>query len=185
MGSALLVVILATLAVIFLRQQKTLDRRTALQRDLPREQLVPRHYKTFTEVENRLWAAVQNQTRPGTWENARFRLKEPEFHIVREYVNGLREDFQRGHRIFGCVILHSPEMKLFAQMEWERLKIELAYYRCCALLWLRLRTSGISIKELRQLTEIVGTLAYRVRNMLSAFESSGNMEFVDSILRKS
>src|SRR6267378_4283811 len=48
-----------------------------------------------------------------------------------------------------------------------------------------LQTGGLSIDDLRQLTEIVATLAYRVRTMLTAFEKSGNLEFVDSILRQS
>jgi len=185
MGFALFTLLLAVMMVQFLRQQKALARRTALQRELPREQLVPRHYKSFTDVEKRLWEAVEEQKRSGTWDETRFTQQEPEFQIVREYVRGLREDFQRGHRIFGQVIIHSPEMKLFAHLEWERLKIEFSYYRWRALLWFRLRTVGISIRELRRLTEIVAALAYRVRTMLNALEGTGNLEFVDSVLRRS
>lgn len=185
MGFALLAFFLAVMMVQFLRQQKALERRTASQRELPRAQLVPRHYKSFTEVEKRLWEAVKEHKHSMTWEEARFTHREPEFQIVRGYVHGLEEDFQRGHRIFGQVIVHSPEMKLFAQLEWERLKLEFSYYRWCALLGFRLRTDGVSIRELRQLTEIVATLAYRVRTMLTALENTGNVEFVDSILRQS
>jgi hypothetical protein len=185
MGFSLLALLLTVLMVQFLRQQKALERRIASQRALPREQLVPRHYKSFTEVESKLWQAVREQKRSGTWEELRFTQREPEFHIVREYVHGLREDFQRGHRIFGQIIIHSPEMKLFAQLEWERLKIELAYHFWRSVLGFRLRTVGVSIKELRQLTAIVATLAYRVRTMLTALDDTGNIQFVDSILRQS
>ena len=185
MGFIFLAVLIASLMVLLLRQQKDIRRRIASQRDVPREELVPRHYKLFTEVENKLWAAVREHKGGILWEQVRIRVGEPEFQIVRDYVRGLREDFRRGHRIFGQVIIHSPEMKLLAQLEWQRVKIEFSYYRWCALLWLRLRTAGISIDDLRHLTEIVATLAYRVRTMLSAFESSGNVEFVDSILRQS
>ncbi|HYW97631.1 MAG TPA: hypothetical protein VE822_00855 [Candidatus Elarobacter sp.] len=115
----------------------------------------------------------------------RFRRKEPEFQIVQDYLHRVHEDFRRGHRIYGQVIIHSPELNIFAQLEWHRIKIEFAYYCWCALAWLRLRTVGISIHELRQLTEIVATLAFRVRSMLTTFENSGNVEFVDSILRQS
>src|SRR5258708_26899386 len=180
-----LVVLLGISLVVFLRQQKDIERRIASQKDVPRENLVPRHYKSFTEVEKTLWAAVQQQKRSTAWEDVRFKGREPEFQIVQDYLRGLREDFRRGHRIFGQVIIHSPEMKLFAQLEWQRVKIEFAYYRWCASAWLRLRTGGISINDLRQLTEIVATLAYRVRSMLNTFENSGNVEFVDSILRQS
>jgi len=185
MASIFLVVLLAISLIHFLRIQRDIERRIAAQRDTPRDQLVPRHYKSFTEVEKTLWETVQQQKRSTVLEDVRFKRREPEFQIVQEYVRRVREDFRRGHRIYGQVIIHSPELKIFAELEWHRIKIEFAYYRWCAVTWLRFRTVGISIKELRQLTEIVATLAFRVRSMLNTFESSGNVKFVDSILRQS
>src|SRR6266481_2365335 len=173
MASIFLVVLLAISLIHFLRIQRDIERRIASQRNTPRDQLVPRHYKSFTEVERTLW------------EDVRFKGREPEFQIVQDYLRRVREDFRRGHRIYGQVIIHSPELKIFAELEWHRMKIEFAYYGWCALAWLRFRTIGISIHDLRQLTEIVATLAYRVRSMLQTFENSGNVEFVDSILRQS
>src|SRR6266436_667720 len=173
MASIFLVVLLAISLIHFLRIRRDIERRIASQRNTPRDQLVPRHYKSFTEVERTLWEAV------------RFKGREPEFQIVQDYLRRVREDFRRGHRIYGQVIIHSPELKIFAELEWHRMKIEFAYYGWCALAWLRFRTIGISIHDLRQLTEIVATLAYRVRSMLQTFENSGNVEFVDSILRQS
>ncbi len=185
MASISLVVLLAIALIQFLRTQRDIERRIASQRNTPRDQLVPRHYKSFTEVEKTLWEAVQQQKRSTGWEDVRFKGKEPEFQIVQDYLRRVREDFRRGHRIFGQVIIHSPDMKLFAQLEWQRVKIELVYYKWRVLAWLRLRTVGISVHELRQLTEIVATLAYHVRSMLQTFENSGNVEFVDSILKQS
>jgi hypothetical protein len=49
----------------------------------------------------------------------------------------------------------------------------------------RLRTTGLSVGELRHVTEIVATLAHRVRTMLTALENSGNTDVVDSILKNS
>jgi hypothetical protein len=183
--SLLFSVICCVLMVRFWFHQKAQERRIATQKDFPRERLVPRHYKSFTEVEYKLWAAAREQERAGVWDNVRFRPQQPEFQIVREYVRGLREDFRRAFNIYGQVIIRCPEMKIFAMIEWQRVKIEFAYCRWCALAWLRLRTVGISIQDLRQLTEIVATLAYHARKMLTALESSGNTEFVDSILRQS
>jgi hypothetical protein len=185
MASIILVVLLAISLIFFLRTQRDIERRIASQRNTSREQLVPRHYKSFTQVESALWAAVQKHKHSMTWEEVRFTTREPEFRIVQDYIRGVREDFRRGHRIYGQVIIHSPELKIFAELEWHRMKIEFAYYGWCALAWLRLRTVGISIHDLRRLTEIVATLAYRVRSMLNTFENSGNAEFVDSILRQS
>ena len=185
MASISLAVLLAFSLLFLLRTQRGIKRRIASQRNTPRDQLVPRHYKSFTDVERTLWEAVEQQKRSNVWEDVRFRRKEPEFQIVQDYLHRVHEDFRRGHRIYGQVIIHSPELNIFAQLEWHRIKIEFAYYCWCALAWLRLRTVGISIHELRQLTEIVATLAFRVRSMLTTFENSGNVEFVDSILRQS
>jgi hypothetical protein len=185
MASILLAILLAVALVVFLRTQRDIERRIASQRNTPLDQLVPRHYKSFTQVEAALWSAVREHKRSMTWEEVRFTTREPEFRIIRDYIGGLRDDFHRSHRIFGQVIIHSPDMKLFGQLEWQRVKIEVAYYKWCMLAGLRLRTVGISIQELRQLTEIVATLAYRVRSMLTTFENSGHVDFVDSILRRS
>src|SRR5258708_2371471 len=181
MASIFLVVLLAIALIQFLWTQRDIERRMASQRNTPRDQLVPRHYKSFTEVEKTLWEAVQQQKGLTAWEDVRFRGREPEFQIVQDYLRRVREDFRRGHRIYGQVIIHSPELKIFAELEWHRMKIEFAYYGWCALMWFRLRTVGISIHELRQLTEIVATLAFRVRSMLNTFENSVNVKFVDSI----
>lgn len=185
MVSIFLAVLLAISLIVFLRAQRDTERRIVSQRNTSRDELVPRHYKSFTQVEAALWTAVKEHKRSMTWEEVRFTTREPEFAIVQDYIRRVREDFRRGHRIFGQVIIHSPEMKLFAQLEWQRVKIEFAYYRWCASAWFRLRTVGLSIHELRQLTEIVATLAFRVRSMLNTFENSGNTKFVDSILRQS
>jgi len=183
--SVLLPLLCCVLMVRLWFRQKTLERRIVAQKDLPRERLVPRHYQSFTQVEHKLWAATQEKGRGGIWENMKFTPKQTEFEIVREYVCGLREDFRRAFNIYGQVIIHSPEVGIFALLEWHRVKSEFAYYRWLFWAWLRLRTVGISIHDLRELTEIVATLAYRVRSMLNTFENSGNVEFVDSILRRS
>ncbi|PYU67915.1 MAG: hypothetical protein DMG49_17445, partial [Acidobacteria bacterium] len=91
-----LVILLALSLVLFLRQQKDIERRIASQRDVPRENLLPRNYKSFTDVEKTLWAAVQQQKPSTAWEDVRFTGQEPEFQIVQDYVRGVREDFRRG-----------------------------------------------------------------------------------------
>jgi hypothetical protein len=183
--NVLLSVLCSGLMVRFWFRQKALERRIAAQKDLPRELLVPRHYKSFTDVEFKLCTAIQEQGRVGVWDNVKFRPKQPEFQIAGEYVCGLREDFRRAVNIYGQVIIHSPEVGIFALLEWHRIKSEFVYCRWLLLAWLHLRTVGISIHDLRELTEIVATIAYRVRSMLTTFENSGNVEFVDSVLRRS
>lgn len=179
----LLTVLFACLMVLFLRAQYDLRRRIAAQKNSPKEELVPRHYKMFTEVERKLWAAVQNQGLDS--EQVKFTAREPEFQIIREYIRGVSDDFRRTRNIWGRIILRCPEGKLFAQLEWERIKTEFAYYRWRLFSGLRLRTAGMTIGDLRQLTDIVASASYRVRTMLNRLEQQGHGQFVDSILRQS
>lgn len=185
MGPSILGLVLLALVVLLLHRQKARSKRILVQRDLPREELVPHRYKSFTAIETELWQATNDLRRGREWDSVRFGHRQREFEILNNYLLGLRQDFHQGDRIFGQVILHSPEIELFAQLEMERCRIEGSFYVWYALARLRLRTSGISVKELRRVTEIVANLAYRIRTILTALESSDNVGFVDSILKNS
>jgi hypothetical protein len=184
MASLILVIVFLFLMFLFLKQQKAQERRIATQRDLPREQLLPRHYKSFVEVENRLWTATEEGER-SKWDTGSIRLRPPEAKFVRDYVQGLRKDFAQANRIFSVVIGRSPSAEILIQMERHRLKIELPYCALCAVVRLRLWTNRVSMKELRLLTEFVSTMAYEVRSILGVFEREGRVEFVETLLRRS
>jgi hypothetical protein len=170
-------ILLLVLLVLFVRKQKAYSRRVTAQRDLQWEQLVPRHYKSFTAIENELWRATNDLHHGSAWDGLRLGLRQNEFHILNDYLRGLREDFQQGHRILGRVIIHSPEIEVFAQLEMERCRIEVSFYVWYALALFRLRTTGLSVRELRLVTEIVAALAHRVRTMLVALERIRNVSF--------
>jgi hypothetical protein len=184
MGTAALGIVLLALLGVFLHQQKAQKRRVTAQQYLSRDQLMPRNYKSFTALENELWNATQSY-RGQKWDQVKFGHRQHEFELLSGYLGGLRQDFQRGYRIFGQVIIHSPEIELFAQLEGERCRIEVSFYTWYALACFRLRTSGVSVKDLRHLTEIIATLAHRVRTILAALESSDKLDLVDSILKNS
>ena len=184
MASAILVILFLLLTFKYLKDQKAQERRTATQRDLSREQLLPSHYKSFVEVENKLWAAVEENARP-KWDAGTIRLRDAEVRLVRDYVRGLRQDFVQANRIFSIVISRSPSAKTLKQLERHRSKIELPYIALCAVVRLRLWTDRVSMRELRRLTELVASMAYEVRSMLNVFEQSGRFDFVETLLRKS
>src|SRR5438132_8534034 len=115
------------LTFAYLKQQKARERRVAANRDLPREQLLPHHYKSFVEIENKLWAATAEGAR-SKWETTLVRLRGAELRLVRDYVQGLQKDFEVGNRIFAVVIGHSPEVRMLRQVEWQRIKIEFPYH---------------------------------------------------------
>ena len=184
MAPAILVLVFLFLLFAYLRQQKAQERRAAYQKDLPREELLPHHYKSFVQIENTLWANTRESERH-KWDTEVMILQDSELHLVRQYVDGLRSDFARANRIFSAIIIRSPDEKVLIQLERQRLKIEFPYYAVCALVRFRLWRKRVAITELRLLTELVSTIANEVRSMLNVFEQSGRTEFVERLLRNS
>src|SRR5437660_1047109 len=174
MFSAILAVLFIFAVVALLREEKARERRKASQRDMPRDQLLPRHYKSFVDIEKKLWEATEPGQRTPGWEKTSIKLQRAELHVVREYVKGLREDFARGNRIFSVVIGRSPEAKILKQLEWHRIKIEFPYYASLALVRFRLWMDRVSPRDLQHLTQHVATMAYEVRSMLQVFENGGH-----------
>lgn len=184
MVSAFLASLLLLTIIVYLNQQQAQQRRAAVQRNLPRELLLPRHYKSFVEVENKLWAATDDSERSARWETGSIRLGTSEAPLVREYVRGLRQDFAQGNRIFSVVIGCSPDARILAQMEAHRMRIEFPFYALCVLVRFRLWTDRVSLNELRRLNELVATMAYEVRSMINVLEEGGHADFVEALLRK-
>jgi hypothetical protein len=184
MLSAILTILLLHAVVNLLREEKAREHRKATQRDLPREQLLPRHYKSFVDIERTLWEATEPGQRTPEWEKTRIKLRGTELQAARDYVRGLREDFAQANRIFSVVIGRSPDEKILKQLEWHRMKIEFPYYASLALVRFRLRMDLVSPKDLHRLTQHVATMAYEVRSMLQVFENGGHGDFVESLLRE-
>ncbi len=113
----ILTIVFLFLLFRFIKQQWDQRRRIETQNDLPREQLLPRHYKTFVEVENQLWAATEENER-SRWNSRTIRLRHREAQLVRNYVQGLRNDFEQANRIFSVVIGRAPSSEVLVQMEY-------------------------------------------------------------------
>jgi hypothetical protein len=184
LGFVVLALLLFASLVWLLYRERADKRRLALEKDLPAELRLPHHYRELGEVEKKLWVATEEFAETASWESTRLSLRPPELQVVRGYLAGLREDFGRGNRIFGAVIIHSPDMALLAQLEWQRVKIELSFQFWYRVISVRLSAKAISITELRRLTDVVATLAYQVRTMLRLLEQSGNADFVQSLLKR-
>lgn len=184
MASAILVLAFLFLLFLYLKGQRAQERRIETQRDLPREQLLPRHYKSFVEMENRLWAATVEGER-SKWDNGSIRLRPAEVQLVRDYIEGLQKDFAQANRTFSVVIGRSPSAEILMQMEGHRLRIELPYYSLRAVVRLGLWVNRVSMKQLRLLTELVSTMAYEVRHIVGVLEGEGRFELVETLLRKS
>src|SRR5437660_363487 len=144
MFSAILAVLFIFAVIALLREEKARERRKASQRDLPREQLLPRHYKSSVDIEKKLWEAAEPGQRTPDWEKTRIKLRGAELQVVRDYIKGLREDFAQGNRIFSVVIGRSPDAQILKQLEWHRIKIEFRYYTSLVMVRFRLRMDRVS-----------------------------------------
>src|SRR5713101_7851417 len=159
--SIVIAILLFHAVIACFREDKARERRKATQRDLPRERLLPRHYKSFVEMERALWYATEDSQRTADWDRRKLKLRGAELQVVKEYVRGLEKDFEIGNRIFAVVVSQSPEVTVFRQLEWQRIsKIELPYHGWHALIRLHLWTGRISPGELNKFTQVVATLAF-------------------------
>jgi hypothetical protein len=172
------------LLLVLSHREKSEKRRLASEGYLPVEERVPRHYKMFTVIEKKLWSAEEYK-RVHTWDSTNLSLRQTESKLVAEYLRGLREDFGRGNRIFGAVILHSPDVRILSQLERQRLRLRFSFWTWYVLISVKLRMNSVSVRELKRLTDVVATFAYQIRTMLIALEESGNSEFVRSVLSRS
>lgn len=175
--------VLLIMLVAMVRREHSEKRRVASNADLAPELCLPFRYKSLTQLENFLWEAAVNSDGERSAESARLSLPPRPLSDVRNYLRGLREDFDRGNRIFSAILRHSPQASLLAKLERQRLGMQLSFRFWLALIQLRLLTHTVSVAELRKLTDVVATLAYQIRTLLASLRQSGNADLVDSILR--
>lgn len=183
---ALIFFVLALLACFFalLQRERSEKRRLDSDKNLDIYEHLPRHYRNLSGVEARLSMAEEYRLFHN-WEAAKLNIRESEGSLVAEFLRGLRDDFRQGNRIFLAVILHSPEGRIVGRLEWERLQLQISFFFWYWLISARLRMKCVSVHELRRLTDVVATLAYKVRQTLALMEESGKAECVQSILRSS
>src|SRR5260370_14492672 len=138
----------------------------------------------FTLIESKHWSAEEYK-RAHSWESTNLSLRQAELRVVTEYLIGLRQDFERGNRIFGAVILHSPDFHILSQLEMRRLRLRLSFWTWYMLISLKLSVNSVSVKELKRLTDILATLAYQIRTMITNLDEAVHSDFVQSLLNRS
>jgi hypothetical protein len=183
MGFCILPLALCASLIYLLYADWREKRRVELEKDLPRDHHLPRHDRSFLMIEKKLWDAMEPLGRTDRWFSATFRLPTPEVKFVRAYLRDLREDFDRGNRVYAAVVRQIPEMSMLARLEWRRLRINCSFQVRYRIVSIRLVTQRLSVHELYQLSDVVATFAYHVRRMLNILEESGNAEYVESILK--
>jgi hypothetical protein len=119
-----------------------------------------KHFGYFPQIRQALSAADTHyliETAPS--HVARQALRERR-KVARRFLEGLHEDFSSLARLGRIIAALSPEVS--REQETERLILSLKFQFLYALVWLRLSTGNLPIKQLEHLTGLVGRIATRM-----------------------
>jgi len=134
--------------------------------DLKMESVLPRHYRYFPQVRQALSASDEqylDKVAPRAVARTAHRERRA---VARKFLAGLREDFSNLERLARMVAALSPEIS--SGQETERLILGLKFRLLYARVWLRLSTGREPLEQLEQLTGLVGRLATRMEQAMTA-----------------
>lgn len=134
--------------------------------DLKMESFLPRHYRYFPQVRQAL-SSVDNEylDRVAPREVAQIAHRERRG-VARQFLAGLRQDFSNLERLARMVAALSPVIS--SEQETERLVLGLQFRLLYAWVWMRLSTGRVPLDQLEHLTGLVGRLATRMEQAMSA-----------------
>jgi hypothetical protein len=119
-----------------------------------------RHYEYFPQIQQALSAADSQyllETAPSPVAKQALRERRA---VARGFLKGLHEDFSNLARLGRIIATLSPEVS--RQQETERLLLSLKFQVFYSLVWLRLATGDLPLRQLAHLTGLVGQLAKRM-----------------------
>jgi hypothetical protein len=134
--------------------------------DLKMESFLPRHYRYFPQVRQALSSSDgQYLDKVAPREVAQTAHRERRA-VARKFLAGLHEDFSNLERLARMIAALSPEIS--SEQETERLILGLKFRLLYARVWLRLSTGREPLEQLEQLTGLVGRLATRMEQAMTA-----------------
>ncbi len=126
----------------------------------------PRHFRYFPQIRQALSVADSEYLlKMAPPDVAKQTLRERR-EIARQFLNGIREDFSNLAKLGRIIAALSPEVS--RQQETERLILTVKFQILFALVRLRLSTGYLPIKQLEELTGLVGRLAARMDEAMAA-----------------
>jgi hypothetical protein len=134
--------------------------------DLKMDSVLPRHYLYFPQVRQALSvidAEYLDKVAPPDVARKAHRERRA---VARKFIAGLREDFENLERLARMVAALSPVIS--REQETERLLLGVKFRLLYAWVWLRLSTGRAPLKQLEQLTGLVGSLATRMQQAMAA-----------------
>ena len=158
-------------------------RRTPLQRgdspiDQAFESISPNHYLYLPQIRQALSAADYKYLREEAPPHVARRALRERRAIARRFLSGLHEDFSKLELLARMIAGLSPAIS--KKQEAERLLLGLQFRMVYALVWIRLSTGRIPMRQIDDLTGLVGRLALRMQqaiaevNALSAGQLPGD-----------
>jgi hypothetical protein len=124
------------------------------------EELGPVHSQHFPAIQQALAASDREYLARRASARLRRRVRAERRRIARQFLAGLREDFARLNRLAAIVARLSPRLERGS--EWRRFRLLARFQFFYALVWLDLALGGSAIRDLVQLTRLIGATSSRL-----------------------
>ncbi len=171
------VIIFGIVAIALLFALYWLSLRARVDRDskhlleaLPVEDLLPHHYRYFSQVRQALSkddeSYMVQQVGPDKCRKA-LRVRRE---VAMEFLRGLREDYHRFDRLARALTALAPAAN--PQREMERFRLSIRFTLNWRIVWLRLWLGATSLNQLQNLANQVGSLSTRLEDSIRAWQES-------------
>ncbi len=134
------------------------------------EELFPLHCRYFPQVRQALSPADREYLRERASLRIRRHAHGERQRVARQFLAGLSEDFSRLDRLGRTVAALSPEVS--RKREAERLWLGVRFRVLYRVAQLQLLAGSVSIPQLTQLTDLIGSLASQIEARMAALEEA-------------
>lgn len=147
--------------------------------DLQSGNALPKHYQYFPQIRQALSEADDRYLSEAAPAHVARQARRARRRVARDFLLGLREDYSSLEQLGRMIAAMSPEIS--RRQETERIALGLKFHLFCALVWLRLLTGNLPVRQIQYLTGLVGRLAAQMEqamseiNTLSTGQFSGNV----------
>jgi len=166
----LALLVLALLLVALLRPRRGRAQPVQTLSDLPVEDLLPRHLQYFAQVRRALSAEDAQYLRDRASRRTARRALRARRAVVRGFLAGLLEDFERLERLGRTIAALSPVVN--RRQEFERLWLGARFRMVYAVVQFYLALGLVSVPQLEALTNQVGSLARRLHEAMAALSAA-------------
>jgi hypothetical protein len=134
--------------------------------DLKINSFLPRHYHYFPQVRQALSTSDEEYLNRRAPREVAQRAQRERRAVARKFLAGLHEDFANLDRLGRMVASLSPVIS--GEQETERLVLGVKFRLLYGRVWLRLSVGRVPLVQLEQLTGLVGRLATRMEDAMTA-----------------